>query len=127
MEKSERGTSVGIIFDESPEHKHVYPDESRVYYCVSRKLEDPDRIKKGKTIPKGMDTIRLTNAQANVFFNEGLRRKMREWLEGRRCSIVYTEFEDGRPLPGHGAADFSGFTIGAANSNTLLEFKLAWF
>ena len=32
------GHKPGIIFDSSPEHKHEYPDESRVFYYYSRKL-----------------------------------------------------------------------------------------
>lgn len=32
----ENGLPCGIIFDDSPEHKHTYPDDSRVAYTPPR-------------------------------------------------------------------------------------------
>lgn len=31
-ETSAPGNSIGIIFDESPDHNHVYPDDSRIFF-----------------------------------------------------------------------------------------------
>jgi hypothetical protein len=39
MEKSESGITPGIIFDESPNCDHIYPDESRRLYYKKPKTQ----------------------------------------------------------------------------------------
>lgn len=127
MEKSQNGTSVGIIFDESEARNHVYPDQSRVHYHVSRKLQPKDRILEKRKMPSGMHTIRLTNGQADTFLAPHLKRKLMEWLDARSCSMVYVnEYKNTLGPVSYGTSGESGYVIGAANANTLMEFKLAW-